>query len=232
MAQDNAHAKNPARQKRSQRSRRDILRSARMAFARHGFEGANIRDIATEVGVTHTLIRYHFGNKSDLWKAVIDDMYARLNAAMSKDQAGGFDLRTKEGLRAWLRFYIGYCAKNPEQARIMINESMVRSERLDYMVGHIRRSHRALIPVFRHLMKDGVVPDMWLVSFFYIISTMCQMPFVLSTTIERLYGVDMTSEPAIEAHYEAVVAFMLGEPPRHQLQWPALPDWAKQAQAS
>lgn len=78
----------PPRQERAQRSRRDILTAARMAFAQFGFEGTNIRDIAKQVGVTHTLIRYHFGNKLELWKAVVDDMFAGLSGAFSNDRTG------------------------------------------------------------------------------------------------------------------------------------------------
>jgi AcrR family transcriptional regulator len=222
-------ASDPPRQERALHSRREILRAARIAFARDGYDGTNIRDIAEQVGVTHTLIRYHYGNKEELWKAVVDDMFDRLSHAMSPSETGKLDLSTREGLKAWLRFYIRYCADNPEHVRIMLHESMAQSERLDYMVNRVRRSHKALIPVFQRLMLQGVVPEVWLVSFFYIVSTVCQMPFVLSGAIQRLYGTSMTSEPAIEAHTEAVIALILGErtSPEH---WPSLPDWALEAQ--
>ncbi|MEE4539925.1 MAG: TetR/AcrR family transcriptional regulator [Erythrobacter sp.] len=219
------------RQERAQRSRRVILEAARTAFAKGGYEGANIRHIAEQVGVTHTLIRYHFGNKHELWKAVVDDMFDRLSASMSPEQTGHLDLRTPEGMKAWLRFYIRYCADNPDHVRMMIQESMSESERLGYMVSRIKRSHKGLIPVFQRLMSDGVVPDVWLVSFFYIISSICQMPFVLSTAINRLYEVDMTSEAAIEAHADAVIALILGERSVPPAQWPPLPQWAVLAQA-
>lgn len=221
----------PPRQERAQRSRREILNAARMTFAQFGFEGANIRDIADQVGVTHTLIRYHFGNKLELWKAVVDDMFAGLSAAFSNDSTEELDLRTKEGLRSWLRLYIRYCAEHPEHVRMMIQESMAATERLEYMVDHIRRSHSGLIPVFTRLMKQGVVPEVWLVSFFYIISSICQMPFVLTNAIDQLYGVKMTSEAAINAHTEAVVALVLGERSDDPMLWPPLPAWAETARA-
>jgi len=219
------------RQERAQRSRRDILRAARVAFARNGFEGSNIRDIADQVGVTHTLIRYHFGNKQELWMAVVDDMFDELSFIMSPEQTGKLDLTTRGGLKEWLRIYVRYCAQHPEHVRITINESMVHTERLDYMVNRVRRSHTVLIPVLQSLMREGVVPEVWLVSFFHIVSSICQMPFALSTAIGRLYEVDMTSDAAIEAHTEAVLALLLGERSSNPSQWPALPHWARLAQA-
>ena len=219
----------PQRQERALRSRRDILSAARMTFAQFGFDGANIRDIAEQVGVTHTLIRYHFGNKMELWKAVVDDMFAGLCAAFSNDRTGEIDLRTRDGLRSWLRLYIRYCAEHPEHVRIMIHESMAATERLEYMVEHIRLSHAGLIPVFSRLMKQGVVPDVWLVSFFYMISSICQMPFVLTNAIDQLYGVQMTSQAAVDAHTEAVIALVLGERSHDPSRWPTLPGWAETA---
>jgi AcrR family transcriptional regulator len=225
-----AQASDQPRQERAERSRREILKAARNAFARSGYEGANIRDIAESVGVTHTLIRYHFGNKHDLWKAVVDDMFDRLSASLSAKSTGKIDLTARDGLKQWLRFYIRYCAENPEHVRIMLHESMSRSERLDYMAKRIRRSHTRLIPVFQRLMNDGVVPEAWLVSFFYIVSSVCQMPFVLSRAIQELYEVDMTSDEAIEAHSEAVLALLLGERSADPSRWPTLPEWAASAQ--
>jgi len=221
----------PPRQKRAQHSRRDILRAARMAFAQGGYEGANIRDIAEQVGVTHTLVRYHFGNKLELWKAVVDDMFSGLSEAFSSDGTGELDLHTREGLRSWLRRYIGYCAEHPEHVRIMIHESMAATDRLEYMVDHIRRSHAGLIPVFTRLMQQGVVPEVWMVSFFYIVSSVCQMPFVLTNAIDQLYGVRMTSQAAIDAHTEAVIALVLGEHSVDASLWPQLPEWAETARA-
>lgn len=219
----------PRRQDRAEKSRRDILRASRRAFARFGYDGANIRDIAEEVGVTHTLIRYHFGNKLDLWKTVVDDMFNRLSSEMSNKRIGAPDLSTRDGMRMWLRQYVRYCASHPEHVRIMIHESMWQTERLDYMVAHIQESHARLIPGVRKLMDDDVVPKVWLVSYFYILSTVCQMPFVLSVPIKRLYQVDMDSDEAIEAHTDAVIAFILKETATHQHGWPDLPAWVRDA---
>lgn len=219
-------------QARSEESREKILLAARKAFATHGFESANVRDIAAEVGVTHTLIRYHFGSKEELWKDVVRDMYARLDSALSLETLGHIDLTTVDGMKTYLRHYIRYCAHNPEQARIMISETVLGGERLEWMIGFIKDSHKALIPVFRRLMKAGVVPEVWIVSLFYVVSTVSQMPFVLANTIRGLYGVDMTSEAAINAHTDAVIAILLREEPESRETWPPLPDWTKRANPS
>ena len=219
-------------QERALKSRRKILDSARSAFARRGFDGTNIREIAESVGLTHTLIRYHFGNKDDLWKAVVDDMFDRLSDAMSIEQLGEIDLGTQAGLRFWLRRYVKYCAENPDHARMMIHESMANSPRLDYLMSQVEVRHARLIPKVKELMGKNIIPQTWLVSHFYIISTICEMPFVLARAVNRLYEVDMTTEAAIDAHTDAVLAFVLGDQCNDTGNWPSLPPWAAKAAAS
>jgi len=199
--------------------------AARKAFAESGYEAASIRDIAASVDMTHTLIRYHFGSKEQLWKDVATDMFQRLDAALSEEVIGPVDFATREGLAVFLRHYIRYCADNPEHARIMIGESLHGGARLKWMVKYIQESHLALIPVFKELMKKGVIPEVWLISLFYSISAVCQMPFVLSNAINELYGVDMHDDGAIEAHTETVIAILLNAPERRPETWPSLPAW-------
>ncbi|MEL6694452.1 MAG: TetR/AcrR family transcriptional regulator [Pseudomonadota bacterium] len=203
------------------------MTAARRAFAENGFDAASVRDIAADVDMTHTLIRYHFGSKEQLWKDVVTDMFQRLDTALSEDVIGQVDFATREGLTIFLRHYIRYCADNPEHARIMIGESLHGGERLKWMIQFIRESHVALVPIFKQLVKTGVIPEVWLISLFYSISAVCQMPFVISNAIHELYGVDMHTDAAIDAHAETVIAILLNVPERRPESWPALPEWAR-----
>src|SRR5690606_64171 len=49
-----------------------ILEVATELFARHGFEGASIREIAREAGVNLAAVNYHFQNKQSLYYKVMD----------------------------------------------------------------------------------------------------------------------------------------------------------------
>ena len=48
-----------------------ILESARRAFARAGYDGAGVREIAADAGVTAMLINRYFGSKEQLFAAVL-----------------------------------------------------------------------------------------------------------------------------------------------------------------
>jgi AcrR family transcriptional regulator len=48
-------------------SRETILTAARSSFARHGYDGATIRDIAASAEVDPALVRHYFGSKEHLF---------------------------------------------------------------------------------------------------------------------------------------------------------------------
>jgi AcrR family transcriptional regulator len=51
-----------------------ILKKARRIFGEYGFHGTTTRMIAQEVGIDISTLHYHWGDKADLYEAVILDM--------------------------------------------------------------------------------------------------------------------------------------------------------------
>ncbi len=63
----------PPRKRDAAATRAAILQSARRAFAAHGYDGAGVREIAADAGVTAMLVNRYFGSKEQLFSEVIDD---------------------------------------------------------------------------------------------------------------------------------------------------------------
>lgn len=61
-----------ARKRCSTTTREAILDSAMRRFARQGFEGSGVREIAADAGVTAALVNRYFGSKEGLFAAVIE----------------------------------------------------------------------------------------------------------------------------------------------------------------
>lgn len=57
------------------KTRARVLAAAAEVFARDGFEGASLRGIADVAGVDIATLKYHVGNKSDLFSEVYQDGY-------------------------------------------------------------------------------------------------------------------------------------------------------------
>lgn len=80
-----------------------IMKAAIQSFIHRGYEGSSMRDIALDADASMGLIRYHFGQKSDLYRdtlAYVSEQYnAVCLAALREVQDGG---SPEEIIFAWL----------------------------------------------------------------------------------------------------------------------------------
>ena len=66
----------PTRRRNSATTRKAILASARLAFARAGYDGVGVREIAAGAGVTAMLVNRYFGSKEHLFAEVVAETMA------------------------------------------------------------------------------------------------------------------------------------------------------------
>lgn len=73
---DDAQGQTPAtpakRRRNAATTRQAILDSARLAFTRLGYDGAGVREIAQNAGVTAMLVNRYFGSKENLFAEVVE----------------------------------------------------------------------------------------------------------------------------------------------------------------
>lgn len=88
---------------KSDSTKAQIMRAAIAQFTRLGFDGAAMREIANEANVNIGLIRYHFGNKADLYRDTLAYISEQYNAvcleALRKSIPGG---DVEELIYSWL----------------------------------------------------------------------------------------------------------------------------------
>ena len=76
-----------------------ILDSAEALFARRGFYGVSLRDIAAEAGVPLALSHYHFGSKENLFSAVIERRAGEHADGIAQALAGAMQVRGRARVR-------------------------------------------------------------------------------------------------------------------------------------
>lgn len=82
----------PIRKRNPEESKRRILDAAEHAFALRGYEGARLRDIASEAGVHHALVHHYYGDKRGLFKEVLERALAAISTAGIASLSGTTDL--------------------------------------------------------------------------------------------------------------------------------------------
>lgn len=97
-------------------SRAQIIEAAIELFAEQGY-GASMRDIATQAGVTRSLIHHHFESKDGLWEAVKEALFGQFIEAqrslLSTDNPDASQGRSS------LEDYATFLQNNPNLVRIM-----------------------------------------------------------------------------------------------------------------
>jgi AcrR family transcriptional regulator len=90
----------------AQARREQILDVAVQVFARNGFHGTSMNDVAEAAGVTKPVLYQHFDSKQALYLALIGEVGRRLLLAITKATAGATTGRemTVLGFRAYFRF--------------------------------------------------------------------------------------------------------------------------------
>lgn len=191
-------------------TRDSILQGALEEFAALGFNGATTRGIASRVGLSNGVIRYHYESKEKLWFAAVEYLFTQLDEETRSDpierekmMQGDVDM-----FRAWLRRYVYYCARHPEHARIIFQECVAKSGRLEVAVErYIKPSHQDALIILDGLKEVGIFPKhVNSISILYIISGACQTVFALAPEVDASLGYDSLSDEAIEAHADAVVS--------------------------
>ncbi|MQA85199.1 MAG: TetR family transcriptional regulator [Streptosporangiales bacterium] len=69
------------RQRDAQRTKAEILAVAQAEFARRGYAGARVDEIAALIRTTKRMIYYYFGGKEQLYVAVLEKAYREVRAA-------------------------------------------------------------------------------------------------------------------------------------------------------
>ena len=81
--------------------REQILDVAVEVFARNGFHGASMNDVAEAAGVTKPVLYQRFDSKQDLYMALLDEVGNRLLKAITKATAGVASGRSRPSRASW-----------------------------------------------------------------------------------------------------------------------------------
>ncbi|PCE22718.1 hypothetical protein BWP39_23855 [Paraburkholderia acidicola] len=85
--------------------RAEILRSAEILIAQHGYHAVSVRDIAAHAGVPFALVGYYFGKKNELLKTMFEHRKAYITERMARmrevDTSRDNPQAVEDIVRAW-----------------------------------------------------------------------------------------------------------------------------------
>ncbi len=150
--------------------RSQILGAARRAFARHGYEGATVKVLEAETGLSRGAIFHHFRDKEALFLALAEDDAARTAAVVAEhglvqvmrdleDKDAGW-LGVQLEVRRRLRTDPDFAAQWGERQQAVRAATLERLER-QRAAGVVRDDVPAeLLADFLRLVLDGLVSSL------------------------------------------------------------------------
>ena len=141
-----------ARSIAQEEKRKLILDAAVRVFARSGYHGARVGDIATEAGVAHGLLYHYFSSKEQVLETVFRENFGelldRFRTVESADEPAPAKLEgiAKILLRTW--------RNNPALVRVMVRE-VARSPQLQAQVDEVREAFAIVQRVIEQGQADG-----------------------------------------------------------------------------
>ncbi|MDH7478756.1 MAG: TetR/AcrR family transcriptional regulator [Syntrophomonadaceae bacterium] len=136
---------------RSREPRLRILETAEALFASRGFEGVSIREIADQAKVNSAMIYYYFGNKTGLYRGIIEKALAELTDRLTLALQEGKN--PVERLTRYLNSHIAFLRLKSRTAQIIFQVIYSSDTQVDLLVDQYWSQHFLMV---EQILKDGI----------------------------------------------------------------------------
>lgn len=151
-------AKNPHHES-EQDTREKLLSAAEQVFAKKGYGGATVKEIAEKAGCNISLISYHFDGKEGIFKTLIEKFgRERLHDSEKVLTAPDTleDMRVK--LRLWMQQFLLCQVQEDPVCGILHRENILEEEFLwEVFQGTFLKNFDAIVRFFEAARKNGVI---------------------------------------------------------------------------
>ena len=180
-------------------NRSRLLQAATDTFAEYGYEGASLRAIADNAGVSFQLIAYYFGSKEELWIATVDFLFERY---LETGKGLGFTSsgNLAEQFHNHLRLLLTDMLQRPQLRKIWIQEYLADSPRYHNVIRpKIKHLYETLArPYFEEVVRLGVVERFTPAEIGLLWSSLVQNNVVYPYYVELTIGLPAGSAKSVE----------------------------------
>lgn len=201
-----------ANRRSPERTRERILGSALAEFSDKGYGGARVDEIARRSGANKRMLYHYFGNKDDLFLAVLEKAYADIREAEGKLNLA--NMEPLEAMRRLVDFTFTHSFRNPAFIRILNSENLHRARHLRRST-KIQKMHSPLVGTIGLILdrgeeagvfRKGVDPVQLYVSIAALGYFYCSNIHTLST----IFGRDLNAEEAVDERRRHAIEVILG----------------------
>jgi len=200
------------RVRQPERTRERILEAATDEFSARGLGGARVDSIARAASVNKRMLYHYFGNKEDLFLAVLERAYEKIRGQESALRLE--NLPPVEAMRRLVRFTFNYFVDNQYFVALLNSENLHKAR-------HIRRSGRAtainspVIGILERVLKRGRKEGVFrggvdAVQLYISIAGVAYFYFSNIHTLSTIFARDLNSPAALAVRRRHVTEVILG----------------------
>ncbi|MGA5508165.1 TetR/AcrR family transcriptional regulator [Streptomyces umbrinus] len=201
----------PARRTRdAARTRAEILEAATEEFARIGYSGARIDDIADRTRTTKRMIYYYFGSKEQLFTAVLERAYASIRH--SEQELGVEHLDPVSAIRRLAGLTFDHHEAHPDFMRLVSIENIHQAEHIAASPA-LRSLNAPVIAIIDRILRAGREQGVFTaqvdaVDLHMMISAFCCFRITNRHTFGALFGRDLIA-PDRRDYYRTLLGDMV-----------------------
>ncbi len=195
-----------------EQTRARILAAAKSEFARVGLGGARVDRIAELAGANKRMLYYYFGNKDDLFRAVLEATYEHIRESEKALHLDAFD--PPEAIRRLVAFTWNYYLANPDFLSLLNSENLHQAEHLKQST-RVRRMHSPFVAMIRDIVERGVQAGVFrsgvdAVQLYISIAGLAYFYLANNYTLSAIFGRDLKARRARDARLAHMTDFVLG----------------------
>jgi len=199
------------RERNSQKSKEDILKAAEVKFAEKGIYGTRVDDIAKAANINKRMLYEYFGNKEELYRAVLVEVYSRL----SKEEMVllSENISCIDAMKRIVTLYFVFLKNNPTYVNLILWENLNKGEYIeDIDFSNIKDPVFALLrKVINRGKAEGIFrADIDTEQIILSLLTYSFSYFSNRYTLSKLLGKRIDAEESIKKRVESVTEMFLG----------------------
>jgi AcrR family transcriptional regulator len=168
-----------------------IIEEAIAAFARNGFEGARMRSIALNAGISIQLLVHHVKSKEQLWRMTMEHITEKYNQAMASSHAmsAQSSLSAAKRLKQAIVALAHFTASMPQLHRIMTAEAAHATPRMVWLAERsFKQGFESWVSLIEAAQREGAVRDVNPARLRFAIVAMTSVPFSVAAEYEYFTG--------------------------------------------
>ena len=191
--------------------REKIMGAARGLFSQRGFAGVSTQDIADAAAVNKRLIFYYFGSKDELYLAVMEEFFGKLERLLENFCVTPEDL--SDPWLSLLRFsdnFIYFSSRHQEPIRILLWEIMNEGNALDLLTErYIRPMFAAGEEYLSSIVSSGGAKNREIQHLLLSFGGANLLYFLVAPLLRRIWDEDPVSPKMLEERKKELRRFIL-----------------------